>query len=166
MNHFFVTTLVTALISLTPPLVADDRGRDALTQLTVKVFYATDDDPAAAGPKAQALTADKIEKFKAHEKFQFDHYRILGKDIKPLYRSYENWAQPIRGSDEILCRFETSQILEDDALRIDLELWISRKKTLKTNLRLNPDKPIFILGPAWRKGRLIITVEMNPKPNS
>jgi hypothetical protein len=154
------------LVALGGGLRAADRGRETLADLTVRVFYATDGDPAAAGPRAAAPTAESVARLRAHEKLDFAHYRVLGQDTRSLYRSYENWAEPIRGSEEILCRFEISKRLSDTALRIDFELWISRKKTLKSNVRLATDKPLLILGPAWRGGRLIISVEMSPKPGA
>ena len=78
------------------------------------------------------------------------------------YRSYENWAQPIAGSDEILCRFETESRISHDTMRLDLELWLSRKKILKSGVLLAEGKPVLVLGPEWRGGRLIISVELVP----
>lgn len=166
MTSFCPTAILVIFAALTCGSTAADRGLESLADITVRVFYATDDDPASAGPKAEVPTPDLVARLKAHENLEFAHYRILGVDTKPLFRSYENWAEPIRGSEEILCRFETSKRLANDALRIDFELWISRKKILKSNVPLSPSKPILILGPSWRQGRLIISVEMSPQPGA
>jgi hypothetical protein len=47
-------------------------------------------------------------------------------------------------------------------MRLDVELWLSRKKILKTDAAMEPDKPMLVLGPEWRGGRLIISVELAP----
>jgi hypothetical protein len=47
-------------------------------------------------------------------------------------------------------------------MRLDVELWLSRKKILKTDAAMEPDKPLLVLGPEWRGGRLIIAVELAP----
>jgi hypothetical protein len=43
---------------------------------------------------------------------------------------------------------------------LDLEFWLSRKKVLKTDLVLEGDRPLYVLGPIWRSGRLIIAVSL------
>jgi hypothetical protein len=51
---------------------------------------------------------------------------------------------------------------------LDLELWLSRKKIIKADARLEADRPLYLLGPEWRGGRLIIAVALAPgaKPDS
>jgi hypothetical protein len=49
-------------------------------------------------------------------------------------------------------------------MTLDVELWLSRKKILKTDARLEGKRPLYILGPEWRGGRLIIAVALAPKP--
>jgi hypothetical protein len=161
----FLWLLVAAL--LVPGVtVAEDPGRDVIGQLTVRVFFGTAGDPSVAGEKAMEISADTKARLQVQEQLKFEHYRELGHVTEPVYRSYENWAQPIQGSDEILCRFEVQKRLEADAIRMDLELWLSRKKVLKSGFLLAVGKPMLVLGPEWRGGRLIISVEMEPQPAS
>lgn len=143
-------------------MAADDAGRDVVGRAKVEVFFATDGDSGAAGERATEAPSEVVRSFTAQESLKFAHYRRLGGEVKPIYRSYENWAQPIAGSDEILCRFEVEQRLPDKGLRLDLELWLSRKKILKSGVVLSHDKPVYVLGPEWRGGRLIIAVELVP----
>ncbi|MEM1083067.1 MAG: hypothetical protein AAGI48_03025 [Verrucomicrobiota bacterium] len=144
-------------------LSAADPGRDEIATVNVVVFHATNGDPSVAGDKVRNVSEETRRWLSAHEKLKFDHYRVLGFDDKPLFRSYENWAQPIKGSDEILCRFEVESLKSDDAVRIDFELWLSRKKILKSGVMLTTGKPVFVLGPEWRGGRMIVSVELAPK---
>lgn len=151
------------LLALMVAAPAKDPGRDVVGRLQVVVFYGTDGDPAAAGERTQEVDEATAERLRAQDQLHFEHYRLLGSDRKVVYRSYENWAQPIAGSDEVLCRFEVESRVSKESLRLDLELWLSRKKILKSGLALTPGKPVLVLGPEWRGGRLIISVGLEPK---
>lgn len=144
-------------------LIAADPGRDTVGHIKMHVYYGTNGDPDAAGKKAVALDEPTTKLLRSQEKLNFNHYRKLGSDHQPVYRSYENWAQPFPGSDEILCRFEVESLTSKEALRLDLELWLSRKKILKSGVVLSTGKPVLVLGPEWRGGNLIISVELAPK---
>lgn len=139
-----------------------DPGKDVIGTVTVTVYYATNGDPAAAGPRAKAVDAEVATRLGREERLKFSKYLEVGKDTKPLFRSYENWAQPLPPSDEILLRFEAQSKLSKELMRLDVELWLSRKKILKTDAAMEPDKPLLVLGPEWRGGRLIISVELAP----
>ena len=153
------------LLSLLPGMLsAKDPGRDELGLLSVRVFFGTNGDAGVAGKQTKSPDQETTEKLRAQKQLRFENYRLLGEDTEPVYRSYENWAQPIKGSDEILCRFEVQKRLSADAMRLDLELWLSRKKTLKSGLHLTERKPVLVLGPEWRGGNLIISVELQPEP--
>jgi hypothetical protein len=108
------------------------------------------------------VSAEVAERLGREDRLKFSKYLELGRDIKPLFRSYENWAQPLPPSDEILLRFEAQSKFSKELMRLDVELWLSRKKILKTDAAMEPDKPLLVLGPEWRGGRLIIAVELAP----
>ena len=67
-----------------------------------------------------------------------------------------------------MVRFEAQGTPTKQTAILDLELWLGRKKTVKTDARLEGDRPLFVLGPQWRGGRLIIAVALaqKPKPGS
>jgi hypothetical protein len=144
---------------------AADPGRDAIATVKVRVYHATDGDPSVAGEKAVEVSEETANWLSSKEGLKFEHYRLLGTDSKPLYRSYENWAQPFEGSDEILCRFEVASRFSKESVRIDLELWLSRKKILKSGVVLTSGKPVVVLGPKWRGGRVIVSVELATLPD-
>lgn len=139
---------------------ADDPGKTVLGKVRVRVIYATNGDPAAAGTKAKALDKATEKRLQSAEKLRFKSYRSLGEEVQPLFRSYENWAQPLRPSDEVLVRFEARSRPTGHATRLDLELWLGRKKVLKSDVVLEGGRPLFVLGPEWRGGRLIIAVSL------
>jgi hypothetical protein len=138
----------------------EDAGRSKVGKLEVTVYFATNGDPAAAGTRAQDVAKDIRDRLHGEEKLKFDHYRALGAETQLIFRSYENWAQPLKPSDEILVRFETRTQPTKDSVSLDLELWLARKKILKTDASLSHGHPLYVLGPEWRGGRLIIAVAL------
>ncbi|MCW1924655.1 hypothetical protein OKA05_18970 [Luteolibacter arcticus] len=142
-----------------------DPGKDVIGMVTVTVYQGTNGNASAAGQRAKAADPAIVKRLAGEQKLKFTHYLELGKDTKPLFRSYENWAQPLPPSDEILLRFEAQSILSKERRRrLDIELWLSRKKILKTDAAMEPGKPLLVLGPEWRGGRLIIAAELAPPP--
>lgn len=143
----------------------EDPGKANVGRVGVTVYYATDGDVLAAGKKTAKVTPDIEKRLRDEERLRFKNYRVLGQDVQPLLRSYENWAQPLKPSDEVLVRFEARSRPTAEVMGLDLELWLSRKKILKMDARLEGNRPLFVLGPAWRGGRLIIGVALAPPKN-
>ena len=141
----------------------EDPGAAKIGTLDVTVYYATNADPSAAGERAEKISATTKASLSATEGLRFTHYRAMGSDSKPILKSYENWAQPLKPSDEILIRFEARLEPSKNEMPLNLDLWLSRKKVLKSDVTLKNGQPLYILGPEWRGGRLIIAVELAPK---
>lgn len=135
-------------------------GKDKVGKLSVKLYFGTDGDVALAGEKAQDVPAQVKQLFLQSKHLRFSQYKLLGVDTPPIFRSYENWAAPLRPSEEILLSFEPRDKPGDGNIHLDLEFWQSKKKVMKASQNLHLGKPIFILGPVWRGGRLIIAVEL------
>lgn len=138
----------------------DDPGRKKIGTLDVAVYYGTDGDPAAAGANREQVSETVKNKLLATAELKFKHYRSMGGESKTIFRSYENWAQPLNPSDEILIRFETRMEPTKHEVPLNIELWLSRKKILKSDLSLKYGQPLYVLGPEWRGGRLIIAIEL------
>ena len=85
---------------------AEDPGKTIVGEVTVTVYYASDGDAAAAGAKATAVAKAMEKRLRNTEKLRFKQYRLLGDDTQPLFRSYENWARPLKPSEEVLVKFE------------------------------------------------------------
>ncbi|MEY3395289.1 MAG: hypothetical protein RL346_1525 [Verrucomicrobiota bacterium] len=140
----------------------NDLGRSKVGSLAVTVIYATNGDPTAAGEKPIEIGPEVRKKLSATRELRFSHYRQMGAESKPIFRSYENWAQPLKPSDEILLRFETRAEPSQQAVPLNIELWLSLKKILKSDITLRENEPLYILGPAWRGGKLIISLDLTP----
>jgi hypothetical protein len=155
------------MLALAPFAWADDEtdsGRTPIGAIAVTVYHATDGDPKAAGPRAVDVDETTANRFRGEKRLRFRHYRRLGADTQPLLRSYESWAEPFKPSHELLVRFEAQGKPAADSASLDLELWLSGKKTIKTYSVIERARPLLVLGPEWRGGRLIIEVAMAPSP--
>ncbi|MFT4175822.1 MAG: hypothetical protein QM627_04130 [Luteolibacter sp.] len=141
----------------------EDPGKENIGHIAVGVIYATNGDPTQAGRPLTELSPKLEKQIRSEGQLVFKNYRWLGREVKPLFRSYENWAQPLKPSDEVLVRFEARTLPSDGLTPLDLELWLSRKKILKTDVILKGDKPLLVLGPAWRGGHLIISIALAPE---
>ena len=162
MRGLFPSALIAALVFIPLAGAQQDPGKQVVGKVKVEVYYATDGDPSAAGENAMAIGSDLERRLQREEHTRFKHYRLLGRDTQELFRSYENWAEPVKPSDEIMVRFEAQSNPDADQALLDLELWLARKKIVKTDIRLTPDKPLWVRGPSWRKGQLIIAVSLLP----
>lgn len=158
MNRPFYTLIACLLALATEPLRAD-WGRDVIGQVTVTLIHASNEEVASV-QSYPALRKGVSGRLQKDPHLRFRHYRQLGVDPKPLYRSFENWAQPMKGCDDLLVRFEAQARPSRELTRLDLELWMNRKKILKTGAALTDKSPLYVLGPEWRQGRVILMVSL------
>lgn len=165
-SHHSITLLLCAALTLaatitradTPPAAA---AADAGT-VEVAVYYATDGDPAMAGKGAGTVPEDLATRLRAEKTLNFKHYRLLGRDSAPLDRSAEHWAKPVKPSEELMVRFAAKSKPGARNVLLDVELWLSQKKILKTDVHLCRHKPLWIRGPEWRGGHLIVAISFAP----
>lgn len=164
-RHWILSGVVTLVAALSSAASAqDDPGKANVGRVSVTVYYGTNGDPKVAGAKTMPVAKETEDRLRGGaEQLRFKSYRLLGQDIQPLLRSYESWAEPLKPSDEVLVRFEARSRPTKEVTGLDLDLWLARKKILKTDVRLEGSRPLFILGPEWRGGRLIISVALASK---
>ena len=155
--------LLLALLAAGPFARAqEDPGKEVVGRIVVEVYHGTDGDPKLSGKNAVAIDKTLAQRLQREKHTRFKHYRLLGNDTKELFRSYENWAEPVKPSDEIMVRFEAQSDPGPKKALLDLELWLGRKKIVKTDVQLTADKPLWVRGPSWREGHLIIAVSLLP----
>ncbi|MFN4942265.1 MAG: hypothetical protein ACK40T_01580 [Akkermansiaceae bacterium] len=152
--------VVLLAISATITHAQTDPAGAEIGTINVTVYYATNGDPTAAGQRAEKVSEKTKTKLSAAKSLQFKHYRYLASESKAVFKSYENWSQPLKPSDEVLVRFETRLAPTKNEIPLSIDLWLSRKKVLKSDVTIKSGQPLYILGPEWRGGRLIIAVEL------
>lgn len=139
-----------------------DAGKESVGTLKVSLIFGTNGDASKniVGENAVEPTALQLEALNKLETIKFKHFKVLGEDVQSIFRSYENWAAPLKGSKELLLSFQPRGEAGEDSLQLDLEFWQSHKKIMKSGPILKKGKPLFILGPKWRGGRLLIVVQL------
>jgi hypothetical protein len=162
MRSLILAALAAWLMPLTAQTV-EDPGRATMANLRVCVIYATNGSPKAAQVKGKAVSQDLKDRLRKEHHLDFVNYRLLGTDYKPLMRSYESWAEPLKPSDDILIRFAALGKPTKTSAILDLEMWMGKRKIIKTDARLDETKPLILLGPEWRGGRLVILVRLYNK---
>ena len=113
-----------------------------------------------AGDQAQEVAKDQVKALKAIKELSFSHYRRLGGDRPTILRGYESWATPLKPSKEILVSFQPIKREGPGKMQMVLEYWQSKRKVFSTNPVLTKGKSLYLLGPEWRKGRLILLVKI------
>lgn len=124
------------------------------------MFYATNGDLTKAGDKAQKVSPQLALQLVSLRGGKYKSYVKLGSDRQPIFRSYENWLAPLKPSEEILVSFEPRGAASDGRLMLDLELWQSKRKVMKAGPTLQKGKPLYIFGPKWRDGQLILSIQL------
>lgn len=158
MNRLIAIYLL--LGSLLPALAAQDPGIEPIGKMSVALIYATDGKAESAGENAKPLEEKQLKELRSVKEMNFSEYRLIGVDTPKILKGYESWATPLSPSKEILVSFQPIRREGDDRLQIVLEYWQSKRKIFSTNPTLTQGKTLYLVGPEWRDGRLIIAVKI------
>lgn len=136
--------------------------------------------PASQNPAAQktkahrdgriwgALVFATLEKVKAPKNiektliqlgkaFPGKNFQLLGEHTQEIFSEYESWVVP---SKDVFLKIDSKGPTEkSDGVNLHLQLWQKKNVLLKTDVILRKE-PIFITGPRWGKGQLIMVVEL------
>lgn len=151
---------ITFLIILTDLLHAEDPGKEAIGTLSVELIYATNTSLEKIGSHGKKLSSEDEKKIRSIKKLRFEKYLSMGTETPKILRGYECWATPLRPSKEMLISFEPLSREGDNKLQMVLEYWQSKRKLFRTNPTLVKDKPLYLLGPKLRGGRVILKLKL------
>ena len=88
----------------------------------------------------------------------YKSFELLGQHTQGVvFRDYVNWIVP---SDEINLELESKGPAKGGGMNVLLKLWQKKKVLVKSDVVLQPGRPLFISGPEWRGGRLIFVLEL------
>ncbi len=133
-----------------------DPGKEEIGQLQVSLIYAS----SHQSQRGQDVSPQIEAQLRKTDSLNFSHYRLLGVDQQGILRSYLFWATPVKSKKPIMVSFQPVGAAKSNSLQLDLELWQGAKKILKTDPTFQLKKPLYILGPEWLQGRIIISVEL------
>jgi len=138
-----VVGLLVCLAALAP-LRADDDTFAALV-------LATNEPGLKVTPKKLEPYVEDLSRI-----FGYNTFYLLGSDQEDIFEGNEEWFVP---TDEFFLKIK---ILERKKAhyRVRVELYRQKKLILQTDADLALDAPLYIRGPQWGKGQLIMLVSV------
>lgn len=111
----------------------------------------------------QPLTEPIPEELLSYEKqlkkiFGYRYFKALGQSTRSFKDSSEQWLIP--GEKFSVRSFV--QPTADSRYKVALQLFQNKKELVQTVAKLGPDSPLFIRGPLYGNGQLIIVVMVKP----
>lgn len=139
--------LCCALALLLTPVPLQCLASASLPTVEAMVLFATNE-PTPRNDELVAPFATDL-----HEVFGYNNYEVIGRKKRVMESSSEQWLVPSR-------EFYLKLFGRPDKafLRIYAELYQQKKLLLSLEAELVVDKPLFIRGPQWGKGQLIIVL--------
>ncbi len=141
---------------------AQDPGKEVIGQVRTEVLFGTSGPVTSLGDGVIVVSA--AEKTRLQKVSKLEPYRNfvkLGSVEQHILKGYKSWAQPIRNSQALMLTFQPqASIKESRKLRLDVEYWQKSKMALRWDRVFEVGKRVYLVGPKWRDGNLIITVEL------
>jgi hypothetical protein len=123
------------------------------------LFFASND--ASAPEQEEKVSADAALLLslegRLQKVFPYSHYHLIGKHTQKVFKEYESWVVP---SKDLCLKIDSRGPSNGGGVNVHLQLWQDTKVLVKSDSVLRLDKPIFLGGPDWRKGRLIFVVRL------
>ncbi len=132
---------VIGLIFIAPARAADSQLWGALLLGT--------NQPTSETPPAELAPYQK----RLSKVFGYAAFQVLGKSTRAFSDNSEQWLIPGK-------TFSVRSVVQPsgDNYQVDLQLFQDKKELVQTEAKLGPDSPLFIRGPLYGKGQLIIVI--------
>ena len=141
-------------------VIADEPGKEVMGSVLTELVFATNGSVEDSGATGKALSAEEIKSLQSSGRLNFKNYLRLGSDQQPVWRAFENWSVPMKPSEEVMVSFEPKGEVGEEALRLDLKLWLQKREVLSALPVLKKGERLYILGPKWRGGNLLVGIEL------
>lgn len=138
---------------------AQDPGLDKIGKVRTELIFATNQGVADLGAGVKPLSKAEQKRLRASKIGAYSNFVKLGSVEQDVLAGYKSWAAPIANNEAILVTFQP-QARINKKLRLDIELWQKKKMVLRWDPFFEVGKKIYLKGPKWRDGNLIITVEL------
>ncbi|MBL9150865.1 MAG: hypothetical protein JNK37_00185 [Verrucomicrobiales bacterium] len=113
---------------------------------------------APADPAHAALQEKLAKAFPSHR-----HFQLVGEKTGSVYKEYECWIVPTK---QLFLKLDSlGPDASKDGVHLHLQLWQEEHVILKSDAILRRE-PVFISGPAWGDGRLIMVLKLANDPQA
>ena len=160
-----IVLLLALLTALPGPVGAQEKAlppsANAASDASVEgyLFFAVNDATAPAQVEKIAADASVLTALETRlqKVFPFTNYHLIGRHSQKVFKEYESWVVP---SKDLCLKIDSRGPAEGGGVNVHLQLWQDTKVLVKSDAVLVEDKPIFLGGPEWRRGRLIFVVRL------
>ncbi len=121
-------------------------------EIWAALIFATTEKTSPTSHEADKKTIAQLGKAFTGKSFQ-----LLGEHTQQIFSEYESWVVP---SKDLFLKIDSKGPTENnDGVNLHLQLWRDKNVLLKTDVILRKE-PIYITGPKWGKGQLIMVIEL------
>lgn len=161
MKRLELASCLACLLSVAAGLArAQDPGLEEIGKVKTELIFATNGEVENLGKGTTSLSDEEQQRLRKAKKIgTYKNYVKLGSVEQAVLRGYKSWAAPVANNEAILVTFQP-QARKGKELRLDVELWQKKKMVLRWDPSFAVGKRIYLMGPKWRDGNLIITVEL------
>jgi len=114
------------------------------------LLYASNDGQKSKVPAQLGTYSQRLS-----NAFGYSKLHLLGEDQTAVRATGQNW---LIFAGNIKVQFTSLSQTDDSKYLVGLQLFQEEKPVIETQARVSQDSPLFIKGPAWRDGRIIIVV--------
>jgi len=141
---------------------AQDPGKEVIGKVRTELLFGTNGPVTSLGSGVTELSpVEETRLRKVSKLVTLKNFVKLGSVEQDILKGYKSWAQPIRNSQALMVTFQPqAAIKESRRLRLDVEYWQKSKMALRWDRVFEVGKRVYLVGPKWRDGNLIITVEL------
>ena len=141
---------------------AQDPGTEVIGQVRTEVLFGTNGPVSSLGDSVVSVSVGEKTRLRKVSKLEpYRNFVKLGSVEQNILKGYKSWAQPIRNSEALMVTFQPqAAIKESRKLRLDVEYWQKSKMALRWDRVFEVGKRVYLVGPKWRDGNLIVTVEL------
>lgn len=145
-------TLAFAFVFATTAGAQDTTGAKEDGKIWGALFFATDAEVAEATEGSAKVITERLRKA-----FDEKYFQLLGEHTQAIFSEYESWVVP---SKDIFLKIDSKGPTKGGkGINLHLQLWREKNVLLKTDVVLRQN-PIFIRGPKWGDGYLIMVIEL------
>lgn len=149
------TLVIAVLVSLVSPMIAAATDKlEADAKVWSGLYYAGPEDETK-GVVPEGRAAQLVERMKAEEKLQFPTYRLIGAVSEDVLKEYESWVLP---SEVFFIKLDSLGRDQEGALNATLNIWQQKNVLLKASMKLRKGRPMFVRGPKWGEGYIVIAL--------
>lgn len=164
-RHLTVLLLLSVMAGFASPAAAQEQAPSAAagaaSDASVEgyLFFAANDPAAPAQEEKVAAEPSVLTDLEARLRkvFPYTNYHLIGRHSQKVFKEYESWVVP---SKDLCLKIDSRGPADGGGVNVHLQLWQDTKVLVKSDAVLLQDKPIFLGGPEWRRGRLIFVVRL------